>query len=45
MVWEIVLASFGVLLTLAVIDIWRYGINTTANMKRNTERVNQQRFK
>lgn len=41
MVWKIVLASLGVLLTLAVIDIWRYGINTTANMKRNTERVNQ----
>lgn len=43
MVWEIVLASFGVLLTLAVIDIWRYGINTTANMKRNSERANQNR--
>ena len=41
MVWKIVLASFVVLLTLAVIDIWRYGINTTANMKRNTERVIQ----
>ena len=41
MVWEIVLASFGVLLTLAVIDIWRYGINTTANMKRNSERAKQ----
>ena len=41
MVWEIVLASFGVLLTLAAIDIWRYGINTTANMKRNSERANQ----
>jgi len=39
MVWEIVLASFGVLLTLALIDIWRYGINTTANMKRNSERA------
>ena len=41
MVWDIVLASLGVLLTLAVIDIWRYGTNTTANMKRNSERANQ----
>ncbi len=41
MVWDIVLASLGVLLTLAVIDIWRYGINTTANMKRNSERAKQ----
>ena len=26
MVWEIVFGVIGVLLTLAVIDIWRYGI-------------------
>ncbi len=41
MVWEIVFGVIGVLLTLAVIDIWRYGINTTANMKRNSERAKQ----
>ena len=41
MVWEIVFGVIGVLLTLVIIDIWRYGINTTANMKRNSERANQ----